>query len=268
MNYSTLALFALAIGPAIAVMAYVYSRDKNEREPVGVLLVSFFWGCFSVVPAIILESILPPFLPANMEGNTLSIAIYAFAIIAFSEEFSKFIFLRYYSYKKRSFNEPFDGIIYAIMVGMGFATIENLLYIFGADTPGASFGVAGVRAISAVPAHATFAAIMGYYVGLAKFSRKNEKRLFWQGILLATFFHGLYDFFLFQNLSIGLYIGAIISLIVGIRFSMKAMKLHKMNSPFNRIIVENIITTEKPKIKLDDLHDIDDDHFESPYKPR
>ncbi|MFN3667114.1 MAG: PrsW family intramembrane metalloprotease, partial [Sediminibacterium sp.] len=238
----------------VAVILFFYARDKHEREPFGVLLVSFLWGCFSVVPAIILESILPGIIPGSGGSSLTSIAIYTFVIIAFSEELSKFTFLRYYSYKKRSFNEPFDGIIYAVMVGMGFATVENLLYVFGAETLGAAWGTAGLRALTAVPAHATFAAVMGYYVGLAKFSKTHEKRYLLQGLLLATILHGFYDFFLFQNLSVGLYIGAFISLILGIRYSLRAIKLHNAASPFN---AENTIAVQ----------DEAETQYESPYKP-
>ena len=201
----------------------------NTTEPFGVLLRSFLAGCFSVLPAIVLESALPMFVPGSTGPSLISIAIYTFIIIAASEEFSKYIFLRYYAYKKPSFNEPYDGIIYAVMVGMGFATVENLMYIFGADTLGAAWGTAGLRAVTAVPAHATFAAIMGYFIGLAKFSHTNEKSLMFRGFLMATILHGFYDFFLFQNLTVGLYIGAVVSLIIGLRFTIRAMKLHKQN---------------------------------------
>jgi RsiW-degrading membrane proteinase PrsW (M82 family) len=260
MDFRTLSLIALAIGPAAAIMVFVYARDVHDREPFGVLLMSFFWGCFSVVPAIILETLLPGIVPGSGGAGVISIAIYTFVIIAFSEEISKFIFLRYYSYRKRSFNEPFDGIIYAVMIGMGFATIENLMYVFGADTPQNQWATAGMRAITAVPAHAAFAIIMGYYVGLAKFNKKKEKAYLWQGILYATVLHGFYDFFLFQNISSGIAIGALISLIIGIRFSLKAMRMHRDRSPFKEQLVSALPldVSEKP---------VDDDHYESPYKP-
>lgn len=227
MDFGTLALLALAVGPAVAIMIFFYTKDKHDREPFGVLLVSFLAGCFSVVPAIILETVLPGLVPGSTGSSVISVAIYTFIIVAGSEEFSKYLFLRYYAYKKPQFNEPYDGIIYAVMVGMGFATIENLMYVFGAETPGAALTTAGLRAVTAVPAHATFAAIMGYYIGLAKFNHKNERSLMLRGFLGAVFLHGLYDFFLFQNLTAGLYIGAIISLIIGIRFSLNAMRMHK-----------------------------------------
>ena len=135
------------------------------------------------------ETILPGLVPGSSGSGILSIAIYTFVIIAFSEEFSKYIFLRYYSYRKRSFNEPFDGIIYMVMVGMGFATIENLMYVLVQTLLQNQWATAGMRAITAVPAHASFI-VMGYYAGLAKFSKDKEKQLLMQGILYATILHG------------------------------------------------------------------------------
>jgi protease PrsW len=229
MNLGTLALLAVALGPAVAIIVYFYAKDKNDREPFGVLLVSFLAGCFSVLPAIILEKALPEILPGLDETSLISIAIYTFVIIAASEEFSKYLFLRYYAYRKPSFNEPYDGIIYAVMVGMGFATIENLMYIFGSESLGAAWATAGLRAVTAVPAHATFAAVMGYFVGLAKFTRHHERRLLFAGFILATVLHGFYDFFLFQNYKEGLMLGALASLIFGIWFTRRSIRLHKLH---------------------------------------
>jgi len=229
MSVTTLALFALAIAPAVAIILYIYSRDKHDREPVGVLIVSFLAGCFSVVPAIILETILPGIVPGSTGSSLFSVAIYAFIIVAGSEEFCKYLFLRYYAYRKPSFNEPYDGIVYGIMVGMGFATIENIMYVFGASSPGAALGTAGLRALTAVPAHAAFAVIMGYYIGLAKFSHQHETRLMLQGFFGAVLLHGFYDFFLFQNITAGLYAGALVSLVIGLRFSIRAMRMHKQH---------------------------------------
>lgn len=252
MDFQTLALLALAVGPAVAIITYFYTKDKHDREPFGVLLVCFQTGCFSVVPAIILEELLPALVPGSNGDSLISVAIYTFIIVAGSEELSKYIFLRYYAYKKPSFNEPYDGIIYAVMVGMGFATIENLMYIFDAETLTAAWTTAGLRAVTAVPAHATFAAIMGYYIGLAKFNHTNERKLMLQGFTGAVILHGFYDFFLFQNLTAGLYIGAVISLIIGIRFSVRSMKLHKQHP---HAIQHQTIAVEK-------------DAFESPNKPQ
>lgn len=255
MDFQSLALFALAVGPAVAIMFFIYTKDKHDREPFGVLLVSFLAGCFSVLPAIILEKALPGLVPVSNGTGMLSVAIFTFVIVAGSEEFSKYLFLRYYAYRKPSFNEPYDGIVYAVMVGMGFATIENLLYVFGSENLGAAWATAGLRAVTAVPAHATFAAVMGYYVGLAKFNHTHERRLMLQGFLGAVVLHGFYDFFLFQNWKVGLMAGAGVSLIIGVRFSLRAMRLHKTNPHAAKPVTASTDTLSKTE------------SFESPNKP-
>ncbi len=231
MDVQTFNLLALAIGPAVLIITYVYMRDKYDREPIGLLFVSFLLGCLSIVPAIILETVLPK-LGLGMDTGIASLLVYTTVVVGFSEEFSKFFFLRVYAFRKKAFNEPFDGIMYCLMIGMGFATCENLLYVFGQDTYELSLQIAKLRAITAVPAHATFAILMGYYVGKAKFSVQNRKGLLWKGLIVAIAFHSLYDFFLMQQSYEGLATGAFISLAFGIYLSMKAMKISKLNTPF------------------------------------
>ncbi|MDW8302755.1 MAG: PrsW family glutamic-type intramembrane protease, partial [Bacteroidia bacterium] len=150
-----------------------------------------------------------------------SIFLHAFVEIALVEELSKYVMLRGYSYRLKAFNEPFDGIVYSMMVSMGFAGIENILYSME------GIHVTIVRAFTAVPAHATFAVAMGYYVGLAKFN--PGKSAFYQliGVALAVIFHGFYDFFLLSNHKIGMAVGAIFTLIVGVVLSLKAIKAHR-----------------------------------------
>ena len=140
---------------------------------------------------------------------------------------------------------------------MGFATIENLMYIFGADNLGSAWQTAGLRAVTAVPAHATFAAVMGYFVGLAKFNHKNERSLMFRGFLLATILHGFYDFFLFQNYTPGLYIGAIVSLIIGIRFSVRSIKLHKSHPD-----------AKQKELKVIPVDNNPNEGFDAPTKPQ
>jgi RsiW-degrading membrane proteinase PrsW (M82 family) len=112
------------------------------------------------------------------------------------------------------------------MVSMGFAALENILYVF---QHGVATGI--TRAFTAVPAHATFAILMGYFMGKAKFS-KNKTELNLLGLLVATIFHGAYDFFLFINFIPGIATGAFVSLIIGIVLSKKAIKKHQQSSQF------------------------------------
>ena len=145
-----------------------------------------------------------------------------------TEEFSKYIIVLYISQPRRAFNEPFDGIIYAVMVSMGFAATENIMYVLQGG-----YEVALLRAFTAVPAHATFAILMGYFMGKAKFSN-NKIMLNFTGLFLAVVFHGMYDFFLFVDYIPGLWIGAFFSLFIGIFLSRKAIQKHQEDSKFKR----------------------------------
>ncbi len=219
-------LLLLAVAPAMIIIAYIYFKDKFEKEPWKLLLKYFLLGAvLSVIITFALSYLIGIFIPTLDPYNTFDMFIKAFFVVALVEEFSKYIFVRL-AQKKKEFNEPFDGIVYAVMVSMGFATLENVLYVY---SYGFETGV--LRAFTAVPAHATFAILMGYFMGKAKFSN-NRLLLNVTGLLVATLFHGAYDFFLFINYSPGIAIGAITSLIVGILLSRKAMKKHQENSNF------------------------------------
>jgi protease PrsW len=159
---------------------------------------------------------------------------YAFVIVALSEEGGKFLLLRLYAYPKKTFSEPFDGIIYAVIIGMGFATVENIEYVwqFGLTT-----GV--TRFFLAVPAHGSFAVLMGYNAGLAKSCRQtNPDRSAWllvKGLLIAVLFHGSFDFFVFlQQNSVAtayfstplLSFGAFASFYIAMRLALRSIRMH------------------------------------------
>lgn len=220
-------LLFLAVAPAMIIILYIYFKDKFEKEPIRFLFKNFLMGVFvSVIITLILSIVANHFFPLIDELSIYQQLIKAFFIVGLIEEFSKYVIVRFYAQKSVEFNEPFDGIVYAVMVSMGFAALENVMYVF---QYGVSTGI--IRAFTAVPAHATFAILMGYFMGLAKFS-KNRQLLNITGLLVATFFHGAYDFFLFINFIPGIALGAFVSLFVGIILSKKAIKIHQRNSHF------------------------------------
>jgi len=230
-------LLALAIAPGLAIIFFIYYKDKYEKEPLSLLVKCFFLGVLAIIPAVIIELCFD--LSAHKE--MWIVAIYAFAIVGLSEESSKWVFLRFYAYRKKDFNEPFDGIVYAVMISMGFATAENVLYVLQG---GWSVGL--LRMFSAVPAHACFAIIMGYFVGLAKF-RNNRALLLFLGLMSATVLHGFYDFFLLQNDYDLLKLMALVSLILAIILSFRAIKFNRELSPFkNPPIVGTTPAEEAP----------------------
>lgn len=220
-------LLFIAFVPVTIIILYIYFKDKFEKEPVKLLLKYFLLGAtVSVLITIILGFFVSKIVPLTDANSILQQFLQAFIVVALVEEFSKYVIVKFYAQKNKEFNEPFDGIVYAVMVSMGFAALENVLYVF---KHGAETGI--LRAFTAVPAHATFAILMGYFMGKAKFSN-NKIALNLTGLLLATLFHGAYDFFLFINFIPGISIGAFISLFVGIVLSRKAIKKHQNNSVF------------------------------------
>lgn len=199
-------------------------------EPVSKLIISFILGAAVVIPAGLIEAAAKPYF----DNSIVSTSFFAFGVVALTEEFGKFIVLRYYAYPKTSFDEPLDGIVYGIMVGMGFATVENIFYVSSHG-----YGTAIIRMFLSVPAHATFAVLMGFYMGKAKFNALQSGLLMITGLFLAVFFHGTFDFFLFLQgtpevkpyVSDGLlFMGAVASFYVAIRLSRKLIKQHQVLS--------------------------------------
>lgn len=215
-------LMALAVAPGVAIYIFIYLKDKYNREPLGLLLVSFILGMFSIIPAIILQLLSRTSLE-SLAGKTIAqVAIFAYLIVGVSEEGSKYIMIRLFAYRRKAFDEPFDGIVYAVMVGMGFATLENIGYVL---QHGMGTGI--LRMFLSVPAHATFAILMGYHLGLAKFDVANRKQYLFLAIFWPVIFHGTYDYFLFLGNTILHVAAAIISFIIAIQLSKKAIRKHE-----------------------------------------
>lgn len=212
--------FILAVLPPLLIAFYIYKQDKFDKEPKELILKSFLFGCLSVFPILILELI----FNENLFSNYF---LYMFCGVALVEEGMKYFFLKKYLYYKPDFNEPFDGIVYAVMVSLGFATVENLVYVF-IYYPDQQISVAIKRMISAIPLHASCGVIMGYYVGLAKFST-NSRKLLIKGVFFATLLHAIYNYFILVDN--GVYsILSVLALILGIYLSNKAIKIHQHDS--------------------------------------
>jgi len=186
-------LLILAVLPGLLVCWIIYRADKYEREPLWALIMCFGLGAAITLPAIWVERMLIPRV-GDIEKDPVLTALLAFGAIAPVEEILKWAALLLGAYIWRFFNEPFDGIVYAVMIAMGFATVENIFYldVFGQDT-------ALIRAFTAVPAHLVFAISVGYYVGLAKFNPSQSKHLLLRGLIVAILIHGMYDFLVLQN---------------------------------------------------------------------
>ena len=205
-----------AIFPPLLIAYYIYQKDKYEKEPKSLIIKSFLFGCVGVIPSLFLEIF--------AKGMFTSLFLYVFFGIALVEEGVKYFFLKKYLFKKADFNEPMDGIVYAVMISLGFATVENIAYVF--NNPGQEISIALMRMFTAIPLHAVCGVILGYFVGLAKFS-ENKNMLLYKGLFLATLVHALYNYFIFLGHG---FIFSIIALIVAIYYSKKAIKLHQEDS--------------------------------------
>ena len=218
-------LLALAIAPGIAICMFIYLKDKYNREPLGLLLLSFFLGMLSTIPAVLIQvAFTKPVEKMMGEGIAYTI-VFAYLIVALSEEGSKFLFTRLVPYRHKSFDDPFDGIVYAVMVSMGFATLENIGYVY---QHGIATGI--LRMFLSVPAHATFGVLMGYHMGLAKFDEANRKKYMFLAIFWPVVFHGTFDFFLFLGSTWLHFGGAIISFFVAVRLSLKLIRRKQLLS--------------------------------------
>ena len=218
-------LIALAVAPGLAIIFYIYLKDKFNKEPLWLVIISFFLGMVSTIPAIIIQLLSGKSLDNLGHETILSVAFLAYVIVGGSEELSKYIMIRYFAYKRNAFDDPFDGIVYSVMVSMGFATLENIGYVLQG---GITTGI--IRMFLSVPAHATFGILMGYFVGLAKFQTQKSFQHLSTGLLLAIFFHGTFDFFLFISKDWLQTLGAVISFVVAIYLSKKAIKSHQTYS--------------------------------------
>lgn len=220
----TLQLILVAILPAFLFCLIIFFLDKYERESFLPLILSFGLGMLCSLPAVGIQWVATK---AGIEdSNSLGyLLLNVFIVVALSEELVKLAIMMIYPYRQSFFDEPMDGIVYMLMIGMGFATVENLIYAykFGMETT-------LLRFFTAVPAHAIFAVILGYFIGLSKFTNPNNSKLILRGLLITVIIHGIYNFFLLQEYYDWLMIFGLITIVVGIVLSWKLIRVHQRNS--------------------------------------
>lgn len=182
-------LLIIALAPVIIISFYVYYRDKHEREPIRLLLKSLGLGCLIVLPVIFVERYISAQMPELSHSGQASYN--AFLVAGFTEEAFKFLAFIFLIWRNKNFNEKFDGIVYAVFISLGFAGIENILYVFN---HGEQTGY--LRMVISVPAHALFGVTMGYYLGLAKFYKKQRGIHLFRALIYPIVLHGIFDFIL------------------------------------------------------------------------
>ncbi|MDC3127796.1 PrsW family glutamic-type intramembrane protease [Candidatus Pelagibacter bacterium] len=209
--------------PSIILVTYFVNSDKF-KEPTFQIIKIFFLGILITIPAFFLNTYFGNFLETNT--NISEDLIGSFLTAAPIEEGLKFSVLFYFVYKMKDFNEPVDGIVYGVCVSLGFATLENIYYVYVlpeyfATTP---LSLALLRAFSAVPAHAAFGAIMGYFFMKYSFVSKKDNLLF--SLAIPIFLHGFYNLSMSYNFFVGFILVITLWIIIFNKFS-KLIKMQK-----------------------------------------
>ena len=226
-NLKFMLLLGISILPVVLLLIYIYKQDKYEKEPLGLLALAFFGGIISIFMDLILVSII------NGIWYSETVFYSAFIEAGFPEEICKFTILFLFFWWNKNFNEYMDGIVYATFVSLGFACLENILYVFDNG-----FGTGVMRAIISVPGHFLFGVLMGYFLSLAKFNEKDCLLYLVLSVLVPSMVHGLFDWLLMvtdqlgtlgQLVILALFIGGDILLwIVGV----KSIRKHRESSQF------------------------------------
>lgn len=221
----------IAIAPIIILLFYIYVRDKYEKEPYMMLIIGIIIGAIITPVIFFIEDTL---MNINNAQGEISQSLYiAFVVAALTEELVKFIFVYALAYRNEEFNEPFDGIVYSTFIALGFAMIENIMYVTNSEIGGITTGIA--RSITSVPVHAMYGIIMGYYLGKAKFAhnKKEKYKSMFKAITVPILFHGIYDWVLIFPILSGTYIFLIV-IIVLLHLSYRMMIQNLKKSPFKK----------------------------------
>lgn len=192
-------LMRLAVVPGIVIIVYIYTRDKVEKEPISLILKLILFGAACCYLAAFAENIVGNLLPGYQPGSAQYAVTTAFLVAGFWEELVKNLALRLGSWRHTSFNYMFDGIVYGVSVAVGFAVLENVMYVtqYG-------FATAVVRAFTAVPLHAFCGAVMGIFYSYAKRASVHNQPVSGMFYSFMSWFvpvliHGIYDTFAMMN---------------------------------------------------------------------
>lgn len=190
-------LFIIAVTPAVVGLTAIYLTDRVDREPLVLLLLTYLFGALSVIPTIVVEEILSFF---NVFPGVFGAFYNAFIVAGMTEEYFKRLVVVKLPFKTNYFNEKLDGIVYGVFAALGFATVENIIYVVFTYTNNPFIGF--YRGIFSVPAHGIFGVTMGYYLSLARFDTDiSRKKIYhFKSFLMPAILHGMFDFILMADI--------------------------------------------------------------------
>jgi len=219
----------VALLPAILLLLYIWKKDP-QKEPTGQLVKAVLWGVAICIPIGFVElGIQEVLFGGKMPTDLWSSTAQAFLLAAVPEEAAKLFALWLILRKNPYFDEHFDGIVYAVCVGLGFAAIENVFYVLQSEEEWLTVGI--VRSLLAVPGHYAFAVLMGFYYSLYHFVDHSKKTAICI-LLVPVIAHGIYDAIAF--------IGVVSAAIGGISFLVLVLFCIKMHKVAKKKIVAQI----------------------------
>ncbi len=183
-----LGILSAGVAPGLALLSYFYLKDEYGSEPISVVFKTFLYGALLVFPIAFIQYVL------ETENIVQSEIINAFLLSGLLEEFFKWFILIYTVYQHVSFDEPYDGIVYGAAVSLGFATVENIVFLIA---NGMEYALS--RALLPVSSHALFGVIMGFYIGKGKFIIQSKRTWLSLSLILPFLLHGIYDFILMNQ---------------------------------------------------------------------
>lgn len=220
-------LLELALAPTIICVIYFYIRDKYEKEPIRLLLLGLLFGAYSTAIILALGGLAEKYI--LFDWKKWKDIYTAFITSSGIEESVKYLFLYFLVWRNKNFNERVDGIIYAAFVSLGFAGVENIIYVLNPMLGG--WNTALSRAFISVPGHALFGIAMGYFFALAKFEPQHKTQYLWKAFLVPWILHGIYNLIIL--LASYYYMLFLFPFIIYLWYTgLKRIKIHLETSPF------------------------------------
>jgi RsiW-degrading membrane proteinase PrsW (M82 family) len=198
----------LSVVPALAVAGYIWRADASPQEPLELLVATFALGFLFAGFAAVLNSVFSGAFFGVAEASTGWVAVvvpalFYFLVVGPVEETVKWLAVRLYAFRDDRFDAVVDGAVYGAMAGLGFATIENAVYVLrevvsvtqtagGRPAAEVAFQVAAVRTFAG-PGHVIYSAFAGYYLGLAKFNPDDAGPIVVKGLVVASLIHATYN---------------------------------------------------------------------------
>lgn len=195
-------LLIAALAPVAVLLWYINNKDKKQPEPTGWLVKAFGYGMASILLTFVILIPLEAIFGSGSDGDEYASVIdafwSAFVSAAIPEELAKLIMLWLLLRRNPFFDEKFDGIVYAVCVGMGFAGVENVMYLIEGLEDGSWVATGIARALFSVPGHFLFAVLMGYYYSCYHFGIDGRRRTRAMILVAPILAHGIYDGILFS----------------------------------------------------------------------